>query len=89
MNKYNDLLNEPKKKGIKNSHIAGFFFGYAQFVRFGFIACVFYIASLLIYKLGLDPQDTYISIYVLFTSALGSGVIMSNVPSLSKARAAA
>jgi hypothetical protein len=48
MGKYDRLLDVPNLVGVKNSHLSGFFFGYSQFVRFGFIAFVFYIGSLFI-----------------------------------------
>jgi hypothetical protein len=48
MSKYDYLLMEPNMIGVKNSHLGGFFFGYSQFIRFGFIGFVFYIASIFI-----------------------------------------
>jgi len=51
MQNFDSLLEEPNKAGVKNAHLAGFFFGYSQFVRYGFISFVFYIASYFIYKI--------------------------------------
>ena len=58
-------------------------------MRFGFIACVFFIGSNFIFKYNFNPKDTYIGIYVLFTAALGSGVSLSNAPSVGKSRESA
>lgn len=35
------------RKAVINAHIAGIFFGYSMFARFGFIAVVFYIGAVL------------------------------------------
>jgi hypothetical protein len=48
--KYNSLLDVPRRKGIKMAHCAGIFFGYAFFIRFAFIGVIFYIATHLIVR---------------------------------------
>lgn len=50
---------------------------------------MFYIASVFIKNKADKPEDTYIAVYVLFVAALGSGISMSNAPSMSVARASA
>lgn len=52
---FDKLLEEPTNRGIKNAHLAGFFFGYGQCVRFLFTGISFYIASVFISKQGEDP----------------------------------
>lgn len=61
-------------------------FGYSQFIRFGYIACVFYISTLFGQKYPSSPKDSYIAIYVLFMSVMGSGMTISAVPSLGRAK---
>ena len=75
---------------MRNAHWSGFFFGYSQFIRFGFIAFVFYIASKFIcdYK-SENPKDTYIGVYILFVAALGTGFAMASAPSVGKAKESA
>lgn len=86
MNKFETLLLIPNKMGVRNSHLAGFFFGYSQGIRFWFIAVVFYIASLFIFNYNENPEHTYIAVYVLFVAALGSGLAMSNAPDVGRAK---
>ena len=54
MTYYNNLLEEPVKEGRKNAHVGGFLFGYSQFIRFAFIAFIFYIGARFIQQY---PQD--------------------------------
>jgi len=89
MSRFDKLLEEPNKMGVRNAHLSGFWFGYSQCVRFFFIAFVFYIASIFIYDQGDKPDDTYIGLYLLFVAAIGSGFSISAAPSISKAKNAA
>jgi len=89
MSKYDELLEEPNAIGIRNAHIAGFFYGYSQCIRFMFLGFIFYISSIFIFDYKENPDDTYIGVYILFVSALGSGIAISQAPSVSKARVAA
>ncbi len=89
MDKYEELLETPNKLGIRNAHLAGFFFGYSQMIRFVFVAFVFYISSIFIYDYNDSPKDTYIAVYIIFVAALGSGIAVSSAPSIGKAKSAA
>src|SRR3569833_240883 len=84
--KYNNLLNFPKRASVKMAHQAGIAFGYSFFIRFAFIGVVFYIASYIINKYHLPAKENYIAVFVLFISALGAGNNVSNVPSVAKAK---
>jgi ABC-type transport system involved in Fe-S cluster assembly fused permease/ATPase subunit len=55
LDKYDKLLEEPNKRGVKNAHLSGLLYGYSEFARFGFIAAVFYIGMVLVIKKGFDP----------------------------------
>jgi len=79
----------PHKAGIKRAHISGLFFGYSQSIRFVFIAFVFYIAAIIVQRYHLGSQRVFIGCYVVFVGAIGSGVSISQMPSISKAKAAA
>jgi len=48
LDKFDVLLDEPRKFGIKNAHVSGFYFGYSLAVRFSFVGCIFLIASIFI-----------------------------------------
>jgi ATP-binding cassette subfamily B (MDR/TAP) protein 1 len=85
MSKYHNLLLEPNKHGIKMAHIAGIFYGYSLFIRFVFMGGVFYIAAVLIEHYNYNQADSYLAVFVLFMSALGAGIHISNAPSISKA----
>ena len=62
MNRYNKLLQEPLKNGVKNAHLSGVLFGYSQFIRFAFIAFIFYIGSKFIIKYADNSKDLFIAI---------------------------
>ncbi len=87
--KYEQLLDEPASKRIRTSHIAGFFFGYSQAARMVFVGVVFYLGTLAIRKMGQKSDDVFISIWILFSCAMGAGSSMSNVPSVNKAKQSA
>ena len=81
MDKYEKLLEGPANTRVKNAHIAGIAFGYSLCIRLIYIGIVFYIGSKFIITYELDPQDVFQSIYIIFTSAIGAGFAVSNVPS--------
>jgi len=89
LDRYNQLLMVPREAGIKKAHISGLFFGYSQGIRFVFIALVFYVAAIFTRKFGLDPQQVFSGCYVVFVGSIGTGVSLSQLPSISKAREAA
>ena len=89
LERYASLLVVPREAGIKKAHISGLFFGYSQGIRFIFIALVFYIAAVFIKRFELDEQRVYSGCYVVFVGSIGTGVSLSQLPSITKARAAA
>lgn len=89
LNRYRDLLIVPHKAGIKRAHISGLFFGYSQSIRFVFIAFVFYVAAVFVDRYNLNSQRVFTGCYVVFVGAIGSGVSISQMPSISKAKVAA
>jgi ABC-type transport system involved in Fe-S cluster assembly fused permease/ATPase subunit len=84
--KFESLLIEPSKRNIKNAHVAGIAFGYSQSSRMIYLGLVFWIASVVIRKWHYKPQDVYMAIQIIFSAAMGAGVSMSNIPSVSKAK---
>jgi ATP-binding cassette, subfamily B (MDR/TAP), member 1 len=89
LSKFDNLLEEPNRVSVRASHIAGFYFGYGQAVRFVFVGIVFYIAAVMIAEYGDDQSNTYIGVNTLFVAALGSGISISSAPSVGKAKEAA
>ena len=89
LDRYNDLLIIPHKAGIKRAHISGLFFGYSQSIRFAFIAFIFYIAAVFVNRYSLSSEKVFTGCYVVFVGSIGSGVSISQMPSVSKAKAAA
>lgn len=51
-----------------------------------FLGLTFYIASVVIRKWHYNPMDVYMCINIIFSAAMGAGVSMSNIPSVSKAK---
>ena len=83
------LLSQEIKVKIRREHINGVFFGYSQFIRFAYISFVFYIASIFIHKGIDDSERCYTAAYVLYVSAVGSGLAIASLPNMSDAREAA
>jgi ABC-type multidrug transport system fused ATPase/permease subunit len=90
LGRYGELLIIPHESGVKRAHVSGLFFGYSQSIRFIFIAFVFYVAWLLIKVNNLTSdqqrQQVFTGCYVVFVGSIGSGVSMSQLPSISKAQ---
>ena len=86
MDKYESLLEGPANLRVKNAHIAGVAFGYSLCIRLIYIGIVFYVGSKFIITYELDPQDVFQSIYIIFTSAIGAGFALSNVPSANQSK---
>ncbi|CDW75507.1 abc transporter [Stylonychia lemnae] len=89
LQKYQALLEEPKRIGIKQAHISGIIYGYSQCIRFLFVAFIFYLSSIFIFKYNDEPEDTYVGVYTLFIAAIGSGSLFSQLPSVSKSKQSA
>ena len=86
MKKYESFLELPLVMGRKNAHMNGVMFGYSQFIRYGFIAFIFYIGAKFINE---HPEDNaeyvFTAIYILFVAAIGSGSAMTSAPSVKPA----
>lgn len=89
LDRYAQLLVVPREAGIKKAHISGLFFAYSQGIRFIFIGIVFYIGAIFTKRYSLDSSDVFSGCYVVFVGSIGTGVSLSNLPSISQAREAA
>ncbi|CDW72274.1 abc transporter [Stylonychia lemnae] len=89
INKYQDFLMQPKRSAIKISHYSGIMYGYSQSIRFLFIALMFAIAAEYIVHYYNTPEESFVAIYTMLMSALESGMLISQIPSLNKAKKAA
>lgn len=65
--------------------MSGILFGYSQFIRFAFVGFVFWIASVFVEKYDLNQREVFTGVYVIFVGAIGSGVSIAALPSISKA----
>jgi hypothetical protein len=54
-----------------------------------FLGVVFWVGSVVIRKFGYNPADVFIAINIIFSAAMGTGVALSNIPSISKAKQSA
>lgn len=90
LEKYYKLLEEPNRQGIRRAHFSGLLFAYSQSVRFVFVALSFYFAALIIESTpdisSKGKSDVFTAVYIMFVGAIGSGVSVSQMPSLSKAK---
>ena len=92
LEKYYGLLDGPNREGIKRAHISGILYGYSQSVRFIFVALSFYFAILILENSehpDEERRDVFTAVYIMFVGAIGSGVAVSQMPSLGRAKAAA
>jgi len=89
VHRFQQLLEEPSRKKVKNAHLGGFFFGYSNCARMLFLGIVFLIGSWLVREYSSEANDIYMSIYILFSTCMGAGIAMSNVPSVQKAKSSA
>lgn len=87
--KFHVLMQLPLNKKVKNSHLAGFFFGYAQASRMIFLGLIFWLGSIVIKQFGYDAQSVYLCINVLISAAMGAGMSISNLPSIDQAKQSA
>lgn len=53
------------------------------------VGLVFFLGTVVVRKLNFTGDSTFISIWILFSCAMGAGSSMSNVPSVSKAKESA
>ena len=82
VSRFQQLLEEPSRRKVKNAHLGGFFFGYSNCARMLFLGIVFLIGSWLVREYSSEANDIFISIYILFSTCMGAGIAMSNVPSV-------
>lgn len=87
--KFEEHLVEPSRRKERNAHFGGFFFGYSNCSRMLFLGIVFYIGSKLVRNGTGDSDNIYISIWILFSTCMGAGIALSNVPSVQKAKQSA
>jgi len=80
---------EPQTRRIKNIHISGFWFGYAQCARLVFIGIVFSVGAWIIKTYDECIASVFIGIVIMFTALAGASMSFSNVPSVSIAKASA
>mmetsp|Transcript_9302 Transcript_9302/g.12649 ORF Transcript_9302/g.12649 Transcript_9302/m.12649 type:complete len:331 (+) Transcript_9302:868-1860(+) len=87
--RFEQYLVEPSRKKVRNAHFGGFFFGYSNCARMLFLGIVFYCGSWLVQEGYGTSEEIYLSIWILFSTCMGTGIAMSNVPSVQKAKASA
>ncbi|CDW84672.1 abc transporter [Stylonychia lemnae] len=84
--KYANLLEEPKKLSHQSAHLSGFMYGYYQGIRFLFLAFNFYISTIFIFDDNDDPEKTFIAIYTVMMAAFAAGGALSLVPSFTRSK---
>ncbi|CDW75981.1 abc transporter [Stylonychia lemnae] len=86
VDKYRDLLQGPRKIGIRRAHFSGVIYGYSQCIRMLFIGFIFFIGSFFIFQQNESQEDCFVALYTLFMSALQTGSLFTQVPSVSKSK---
>jgi ATP-binding cassette subfamily B (MDR/TAP) protein 1 len=89
LSQYGELLEIPHDSNVKKAHFSGLFFGYSQSIRFVFIAFVFYVAYVFVSLDYVGKEAAFTGCYVVFVGSIGSGVSLSQLPSISGAQASA
>ena len=89
MARFEQHLVEPSRKRVRNAHCGGIAFGYSNCARMLFLGAVFFFGSYLVQEGYGDTESIYLCIWILFSTCMGAGVAMSNVPSVQKAKESA
>ncbi|CDW88017.1 abc transporter family protein [Stylonychia lemnae] len=87
--KYQVLLQEPHRNAVKYAHYSGLMYGYSMSSMYLFTAFMFGISAKYIILYYDDPEESFVAIYTMLYSALQAGVLISQVPSLDRAKQAA
>jgi len=87
--RYNEHLEDPTAKGIKQAHIIAFCFGFSQFVQYGVWAVVYYSGAEFMYHFGTTGDDVFVSMFALMFGAFAAGQAQQFGPDLGKAKLAA
>lgn len=73
MRDYRVLLEEPRKKAVRQAHYIGGTYGFSQFILYGVIATLFYAGAQFLDKFQEDPLHMFITIFAMMFGALESG----------------
>ena len=90
VSRFGKLLDEPSKKKVRTAKISGILFGYSNSARMLFLGITFYVGSFFIKgDEGELSKNIYLSIFVIFMTCTGSGLALSGMPNIKKAKMAA
>nr|AOQ25828.1 ABC transporter B family member 1 [Moneuplotes crassus] len=78
-------LQEPLRKGAIKSHLAGFVFGWSNFVQNVVMGLLFFLGAVYIRYDGADQENCFLAIFVLMFAAWGAGQAQQFGPSQGKA----
>jgi len=78
-------LKEPLRKGAIKSHLAGFVFGWSNFVQNVVMGLLFFLGAVYIRYDGADQENCFLAIFVLIFAAWGAGQAQQFGPSQGKA----
>ena len=80
-----DKLKEPLKTGALRAHLAGFVFGWSNFVQNVVMGVLFFLGAVYIRWEGANPEDVFLAIFILIFAAWGAGQAQQFGPSQGKA----
>ncbi|CDW80084.1 abc transporter family protein [Stylonychia lemnae] len=86
---FETLLNEPRKKAVKQANFIGGSYGFSQFVLYGVIATLFYAGAQFLNAYNENPLHMFITIFAMMFGALESGQAQQFGPDMGKAKQAA
>lgn len=84
-----EKLSQPLKTGAVKAHIAGFLFGWSNFVQNAAFGVLFFLGSVYMRYDGVDNANTFLAIFILLFAAWGAGQAQQFGPSQGKAFKAA
>ena len=80
-----ESLRDPLKKGAIKSHLAGFVFGWSNFVQNVVMGVLFFVGAVYIRYDGADQENCFLAIFILMFAAWGAGQAQQFGPSQGKA----
>jgi ATP-binding cassette subfamily B (MDR/TAP) protein 1 len=78
-------LSEPMRTGTIKAHIAGFLFGWSNFIQNGAFGVFFFLGAVYMRYEGVDNENTFLAIFILLFAAWGAGQAQQFGPSQGKA----
>ena len=88
LEKYSEKLEVPNQIAIKNGLVSGMFFGLSQLILYFFFGLIFFLAVVFAINnpTEISRQDIFVTIFVVFFSAMSAGNNLYYMPDVADAK---